>query len=35
VQARFQLGLSNLIDDENLSTKPQDFSILAGYAVGF
>jgi len=35
VQARFQLGLSNLIDDEELNTKPQDFSILAGYAVGF
>lgn len=35
VQARFQLGLSNLIDDEDFSVKPQDFSILAGYAVGF
>lgn len=34
VQARFQLGLSSL-DDLDLNTKPQDFSILAGYAVGF
>jgi hypothetical protein len=35
VQARFQLGLSNLVDDEGFSIKPQDFSILAGYSVGF
>jgi hypothetical protein len=35
VQARFQLGLSNLVDDPNFSIKPQDFSILAGYSFGF
>jgi hypothetical protein len=35
LQARFQLGLSNLVDDPNYSIDPQDFSILAGYAVGF
>ena len=35
VQVRFQLGLSNLIDDPNYSFTPQDFSLLAGYSVGF
>lgn len=30
LQARFQLGFSNLIDDPDLSFKPQDFSVHAG-----
>ena len=35
LQARYQLGLSNLIDDPTFSAKPQDFSFLTGYSVGF
>jgi hypothetical protein len=34
VQARYQLGLSNVIDDPDISFKPQDFSFLIGYSFG-
>jgi hypothetical protein len=34
VQARYQLGFSNLIDDPVLSFRPQDFSFLIGYSFG-
>jgi hypothetical protein len=34
VQARYQLGFSNVIDDPDLSFKPQDFSFLVGYSFG-
>ncbi len=34
VQARYQLGLSNVIDDPDISFKPQDFSFLLGFAFG-
>jgi hypothetical protein len=34
VQARYQLGLSNVIDDPDISFKPQDFSVLLGYSFG-
>jgi outer membrane protein with beta-barrel domain len=32
LQGRFQVGLSNLIDDPTFSVKPQDFSLHAGYS---
>jgi hypothetical protein len=35
LQARYQLGFSNLVDDPTFSTKPQDFAFLAGYSKGF
>lgn len=34
LQARFQYGFTNVIDDPVLSASPQDFSFLAGYSVG-
>jgi len=35
LQARYQLGFSNLLDNAAFSTKPQDFSFLAGYSKSF
>jgi hypothetical protein len=35
LQARYQLGFSNLLDNPAFSTKPQDLSFLAGYSKSF
>jgi hypothetical protein len=35
LQARYQLGFSNLLDNPVFSTKPQDLSFLAGYSKSF